>query len=119
MNSGASSFTVSLKALRETLEAERAALIANDADTILRLSDIKLRNLRDVRATTQPKLSDDFAEEVRALAQLNIANGALIARRRQETVWTLRHLGLYERDSAYDERGACGSAIKSRHRTKA
>jgi flagellar biosynthesis/type III secretory pathway chaperone len=119
MKSAASAIVVSLTALRGTLEAERAALIANDADALLRLSDLKLCNLRDVQATACGDDISEIGEELRALAQLNIANGALIARRRQETVWTLRHLGLYERDSAYDGRGACGNAIKSRHRISA
>ncbi len=106
-----------LSALRDSLEAERAALIANDAEGIYESSESKLKSLRRLNETAP--LSDalkDFTPDLRALAELNVANGALIARRRQETVWTLRQLGLYERDGGYDSRGSVGSAVKTRHR---
>ncbi|HEX6834506.1 MAG TPA: flagellar protein FlgN [Rudaea sp.] len=103
-----------LRALHETLTAERAALVANDADALVRLAETKLRNLR---ALTEAPASvrEEFPDDLRALAGLNAANGALIARRRHETVWTLRQLGLYEGNTAYDARGGFGSSVRNRH----
>jgi hypothetical protein len=106
-----------LRALQETLQAERSALIENDAGRIYECSENKQKHLR--RLGEMPSPSDalsGFTPELRALAELNIANGALIARRRQETVWTLRQLGLYEREGGYDARGGMGSTVRTRHR---
>ncbi len=108
-----------LRTLHETLEAEREALIANDADAIVRLAEAKLKNLRTLEAAPVGPALKNFDAELRALAALNVANGALIARRRQETVWTLQQLGLFQQESVYDERGGYGAAIKSRHRSLA
>jgi len=106
-----------LRALQETLQAERSALIDNDADRLYACSESKQKHLR--RLNEMPPQSDalsGFTPELRALAELNIANGALIARRRQETVWTLRQLGLYEREGGYDANGGMGSTVRTRHR---
>jgi flagellar biosynthesis/type III secretory pathway chaperone len=106
-----------LHALQETLQAERSALIANDAERIYECSENKQRHLR--RLNELPAQNDalsGFTPDLRALAEMNIANGALIARRRQETVWTLRQLGLYEREGGYDANGGMGSTVRTRHR---
>ena len=109
----------SLRGLRRTLEAERAALIANDADAILSLSQTKLGDLQRLEHSHDAQVFAGFTQDLRDLAELNIANGALIARRRQETIWTLRQLGMYEGESAYDMRGGYGGALKSRRAVRA
>lgn len=108
-----------LRALYDTLDAEREALIANDADAIARLAEAKLRNLRSLETTPADPLLKNFDAELRSLAALNVANGALIARRRSETVWALQQLGLFEQNGGYDERGGYGAATTSRHRARA
>ena len=108
-----------LRAVKATLESEREALIANDAERIVECSETKLKHMRrlnDLPAQGVDVLSG-FTPDLRALAELNVANGALIARRRQETVWTLRQLGLYERDGGYDAYGSMGNTVRTRHRT--
>ena len=108
-----------LRAVKATLESEREALIANDAERIVECSETKMKHMRrlnDLPAQGVDVLSG-FAPDLRALAELNVANGALIARRRQETVWTLRQLGLYERDGGYDAYGSMGNTVRTRHRT--
>jgi hypothetical protein len=107
-----------LRAVKSTLEAEREALVANDAEQIHACSETKLKHMR--RLNDLPSQGVDvlsgFTPDLRALAELNVANGALIARRRQETVWTLRQLGLYERDGGYDAYGSVGNTVRTRHR---
>ena len=106
-----------LRALQETLAAEREALIANDAERIYECSETKMKHLR--RLNDMPAQSDalkNFTPDLKALAELNVANGALIARRRQETVWTLRQMGLYEREGGYNAQGSMGGAVRTRHR---
>jgi hypothetical protein len=107
-----------LRAVKTTLESEREALIANDAERIVECSETKMKHMRrlnDLPAQGVDVLSG-FTPDLRALAELNIANGALIARRRQETVWTLRQLGLYEREGGYDAYGSMGNTVRTRHR---
>ncbi len=107
-----------LRAVKATLEAERDALIANDAERIYECSETKLKHMR--RLNELPAHGGDvlsgFTPDLRALAEFNVANGALIARRRQETVWALRQLGLYEREGGYDAYGSVGSTVRTRHR---
>jgi hypothetical protein len=106
-----------LRALQETLQSERGALIDNDAERIVECSESKMKHLRRLNDLPgQSNVLSGFTPELRALAELNVANGALIARRRQETVWTLRQLGLYERDGGYNAQGSIGSAVRTRHR---
>lgn len=111
----------SLRELGDTLRAERAALVANDCDAILRLADTKLTQLKRLQdgGMAQRAALAEFDAELRELAALNVANGALIARRRHETQWTLRQLGLETRAGSYDAHGAFGHAIAPRARAKA
>ena len=46
------------------------------------------------------------------LAEANRANGALLARRRREVNWSLRHLGRGEAAPAYDAQG-CNTVVKA------
>lgn len=107
-----------LHALSETLESERAALIENDAALIHDCAESKKQHLR--RLNEFPRRDGDvfagFTADLRAIAELNLANGGLIARRRQETIWTLRQIGLYDQDGGYDSHGSQGSAVTTRHR---
>ncbi|MFC4729119.1 flagellar protein FlgN [Coralloluteibacterium thermophilus] len=95
----------SLDRLAEALAAERRALLEHDVDALLRATEAKLAALRAVEAEPQPA---DAGERVRALAELNRANGALLARRRREVTWALRHLGRVDAAPGYDARGVAG-----------
>ena len=109
----------SLRALRDSLEAEREALIANDTQALLRTTEEKSRALRALGGAERAAQLQGLEPELRTLSDLNRANGALIARRRQEAIWTLQQLGLYERSSAYDQFGGIGSNMKMRVRGSA
>jgi hypothetical protein len=45
------------------------------------------------------------------------ANGVLVARRRQEAVWSLRQPGRYERAGDYDAYVSMGSAVQTKRLT--
>ena len=61
----------------------------------------KISALRELEAFPDGELSGPLAE----LAEFNRANGALLARRRREVNWALRHLGRMESAPAYDASG--------------
>lgn len=92
------------------LADEREALIGGDADRLLRATREKLAALRALETRIVPDLADRVAE----LAELNRANGALLARRRREVNWALRCLGRTESSPAYDASGAVESARNTR-----
>lgn len=91
-----------LDGLAEALSAERRALIENDADLLVRANEAKLAALRAVEAAPPaPEARGRIVE----LAELNRANGALLARRHREVRWALRHLGRVESAPAYSAKG--------------
>lgn len=100
-----------LEALERALHEERRALLEHDVDALLVSTQAKLVALRQAEA-----LSVGAAESQRviALSELNQANGALLARRRREVNWSLRHLGRLDADSVYDASGQSGAKPKSR-----
>ena len=48
---------------------------------------------------------DELQGRLTELAEMNHANGILLARRRREVNWALRHLGRAESSGAYDAQG--------------
>lgn len=101
-----------LQALEDALQAERRALLEHDADALLRSTQAKLGALRQVEA--QP-LRAASMPRVQALSALNRANGVLLARRRREVGWALRHLGRVESAPVYDAGGR--SALRPQARS--
>lgn len=99
-----------LDALESALQAERRALLEHDVDALLRSTQAKLDALREAErsaaATDLPRVS--------ALHEFNRANAVLLARRRREVAWTLRHLGRAEASGVYDGTGHAGARAQSR-----
>lgn len=100
----------SLERLATALADEREALIGHDVEALMRSTREKLTALRELEATTDSEVAGPLAE----LAELNRANGALLARRRREVNWALRHLGRVESAPAYDAHGRAEQARHSR-----
>lgn len=96
--------------LAVALADEREALIGGDADALMRATQAKLDALGELEAGIEPGLADRVAE----LAELNRANGALLARRRREVNWALRCLGRSESAAAYDPSGGMERTRTSR-----
>ena len=92
------------------LADEREALVGGDAEALMRATQAKLAALRELEAGIDPAVADRVAE----LAELNRANGALLARRRREVNWALRCLGRSESAPAYDHAGGVERACSSR-----
>ena len=90
-----------LDRLANALAEERRALLEHDVELLVRCTQDKLAALRELEAD----LPDGGRERLAELAEANRANGALLARRRREVNWTLRHLGRAESAPAYDARG--------------
>lgn len=100
-----------LDGLAEALAAERQALIENDADLLVRANEAKLVALRLVEASPPPA---EEHERIALLAELNRANGALLARRHREVRWALRHLGRAEAAPAYSAKGQLATQPRAR-----
>lgn len=94
-----------LDGLAEALSLERRALVENDAELLVRANEAKLVALRAVEASPPPP---EARERIAELAELNRANGALLARRHREVRWALRHLGRVEAAPAYGAKGQVG-----------
>ena len=99
-----------LDALESALQAERRALLEHDVDALVRSTQAKLDALRQAEraagATDAVRISE--------LHELNRANAVLLARRRREVAWTLRHLGRAEANGVYDGTGYAGARAQSR-----
>jgi hypothetical protein len=98
------------------LDAERAALLSRDAESLRAACAAKtdcLRQLAQVDSTHF--VPGPHAERLRALADLNRANGELIARRRRDVEWTLSRLGRTCRSPAYDPNGLVQNPIGGRN----
>ncbi|KAB7771851.1 flagella protein [Xanthomonas maliensis] len=91
----------SLQRLSDALAGERQALIEHDIEGLMRHTQDKLAALRALEA----EMPQGQEERLRELAEANRANGALLARRRREVNWALRHLGRTESAPAYDANG--------------
>jgi hypothetical protein len=100
-----------LEALEHALNAERRALLEHDVDALLVSTADKLAALR--RAESVPP---DVGNVVRlsALRELNQANSVLLARRRREVSWALRHIGRVESTGVYDSTGQPGARPQAR-----
>lgn len=97
--------------LAMALADEREALIGGDADALMRATQAKLTALGELEDGIEPGLAGRVAE----LAELNRANGALLARRRREVNWALRCLGRTESASSYDHSGGIERMRSSRN----
>lgn len=100
-----------LEALEQALNAERRALLEHDVDALLVSTADKLAALR--RAETAPP-DPTAAERLSTLRALNQANGVLLARRRREVGWALRHIGRVESTGVYDSSGQSGARPQAR-----
>lgn len=99
-----------LQRLAAALDEERRAIIEHDVEALVRSTQEKLDALRSLEAAAA---GFGFPAELQArlaeLAEVNQANGILLARRRREVNWALRHLGRSESNGAYDAQGQTSS----------
>ena len=93
--------TEPLQRLSDALDDERQALIEHDVHALIRATGEKLEALRSLEVAPPIGQIDRLQE----LAERNIANGVLLARRRREVNWALRQLGRSETAAAYDAKG--------------
>jgi len=100
-----------LEALEQALGAERRALLEHDVDALLSSTAAKLAALQRAE-----QLAPDEAmlQRLTALRALNQDNGVLLARRRREVGWALRHLGRVESAGVYDANGHSGARPMAR-----
>lgn len=96
--------------LATALAAERGALLDHDVERLMHSTRAKLAALRALESDPP----EDYSERLAELAEANRANGALLARRRREVNWALRHLGRCESAPAYDMRGHAQQTHPSR-----
>ncbi len=99
-----------LDALESALQAERRALLEHDVDALLRSTQDKLEALAAAERIAE---AADMAR-VGQLHDLNRANAVLLARRRREVAWTLRHIGRTEASGVYDGSGHARARAQSR-----
>lgn len=100
-----------LDAFAAALDAERNALLARDADALRAATAAKTDCLRRLAQVDASHFAPGpHAERLRALADLNRANGELIARRRRDVEWTLSRLGRATAAPAYDPSGRVAAA---------
>lgn len=100
--------------LAAALEDERAALVGGDAGDLLRATQEKLAALGELEARADTATAERLSARIAELAELNRANGALLARRRREVNWALRCLGRTESAPAYDASGGVELARNTR-----
>lgn len=90
-----------IERLAAALAEERRALLEHDIEALMRSTADKLAALRALESNVPGQQAERLAE----LAEANRANGALLARRRREVNWALRHLGRSESSAGYDAQG--------------
>ncbi|MEE7546182.1 flagellar protein FlgN [Xanthomonas sp. Kuri4-1] len=90
-----------LQRLGDALAGERRALLEHDVEGLMQATQQKLDALRALEAD----VPHGEEKRLRELADANRANGALLARRRREVNWALRHLGRSESAPSYDASG--------------
>lgn len=95
-----------LDALEMALQAERRALLEHDVDALLHSTQAKLEALAAAERVAGP----DDMDRVTELHEQNRANAVLLARRRREVAWTLRHLGRAEANGTYTGSGYAATA---------
>jgi hypothetical protein len=104
-----------LQRLSAALEEERRAIVEHDVDALMRSTQEKLDALRALEAAAAGfGFPEDLQARLAELAELNHANGILLARRRREVNWALRHLGRTESHGAYDAQGQTSTASAPR-----
>lgn len=94
-----------IERLAAALEQERQAILDHDVEALIRSTGDKLEALRRLESAMPAADTDGLEPRLAELSQLNHANGALLARRRREVNWALRHLGRSESNGAYDAHG--------------
>lgn len=100
-----------LDVLEGALQAERQALIDNDVVALLASTEAKVRALRQAESAPHDLSA---ADRIAALRILNQANSVLLARRRREVDWALRHLGRTESTGTYSAAGMTASRPQAR-----
>lgn len=100
-----------LDALEQALRAERESLLSNDVDALLQTNQQKLAALQALEANPP---APSLHSRVVALSEFNRANGALLARRRREVDWALKHLGRSEVEHGYNASGHTQAVIVGR-----
>lgn len=100
-----------LTTLEHALQDERRALLDHDVEALLRSTQAKLDAVRALQALPAGAAAP---ERVNALNELNQANHILLARRRREVSWALRHLGRVESSPVYDASGQPGARPQAR-----
>lgn len=100
-----------IEALADALDAERSALVTNDAEALMRANSAKIAALNVLENAAPPPESH---ARLRELMERNRANGALLARRQREVRWALRHLGRSEVQSDYSRDGRLSSQVRGR-----
>lgn len=100
-----------LDTLEGALQAERRALLEHDVDALLASTQAKLAALKRVE---RHALDASAVARVTELSELNRANSVLLARRRREVTWALRHLGRTEATGVYDAGGRAAARAQTR-----
>lgn len=96
---------IALDELTCALADERRAILEHDVEALIDSTRRKLDSLRAIERSVQADVGPGLQARLVELSQGNQANGALLARRRREVNWTLRHLGRSEASGAYDVKG--------------
>lgn len=99
-----------LDRLAQALADERQALLDNDINALMRSTQEKIAALKMLESG----ITEDREGRLAELVEINRANGALLARRRREVNWALRHMGRTESASGYDARGQASQAHVAR-----
>lgn len=99
-----------LERLATALADERQALLDNDITALMRSTQEKIAALKGLEAG----ITEDREGRLAELVEANRANGALLARRRREVNWALRHLGRVESAPSYNARGQASQARVTR-----
>lgn len=99
-----------LQRLSDALAGERRALLEHDVEGLIQATQAKLEALREL----ERDVPRGQQARLRELAEANRANGVLLARRRREVNWALRHLGRSESAPAYDANGQSSTLRASR-----
>lgn len=107
-------FEQSLDALSASLAEERRAILEHDVEALIRSTREKLESLQRVEQSVEASTAPELQTRLLELSEANQANGALLARRRREVNWTLRHLGRSEASGAYDIKGQTATLNSTR-----
>jgi flagellar biosynthesis/type III secretory pathway chaperone len=91
-----------LEDLEQALRVEQQALIDHDVEALVRSTQSKIVAIRALQSMPADSIAPGRVTELNAMNQ---ANHALLARRRREVAWTLRHLGRVESSGVYDASG--------------